>query len=564
MNQRQSLVGHVIGGRYHVDAPLGAGGMGAIYLATQRPLGRRVVLKVLLEAFMSDETASRRFEKEALSISRIVHPHIVTLYDFGRTPQGEMYIAMEYLPGLTLREVLMREQRLPAGRAARIVEGVAQGLAEAHRHGIIHRDLKPENVMLVRAGEDHDFPKILDFGLAHGVETPMEKDGQRLTQQNMIPGTPCYVSPERALGQGEDPRSDLYSLGAMWYELVTGDPPLQGENAVKTIVAQIQEQPIPPRRRLPGLPLPDVHEALIMALLQKRPEDRPVSAPALVRELKEADVDEHWGASSPGIPRLLTSPPALSEWADDASEIPDINFGSFLGLDDEPVLLTNRKQKKPSQETEVPPELSVEDTPSTPPGFRNTLVGIKAIDPEPEASLPPQDTEEVDAILLDSPKTPAPLADRNIDSVAEAASEMARARTLDEVCQVIVAYTRSRFDRAVVIDLLSAPPVARARTGYGRYTDVVGTLLRTHGFGKLVERSEPFYGPPPRTFEWRETFEGLGGDRPGAILCAVLRRAGRAALVIFADHKSETLHAALDDVTQLLREAAACLSVLER
>lgn len=278
-----SLLGKLIAGRYHVVRRLGEGAMGVIYLATQEPLGRPVALKVLQQAVSADDTASLRFQREAQAVSTLHHPHIVTLYDFGHTQDGELFFAMEFLDGQSLREVVDGVGRLHPARALHIIRGIASGLVEAHRHGIMHRDLKPQNVMLISHAGDHDFPKLLDFGLARFVAVGAQHE--RLTQRDIIPGTPAYLPPERTSGINDDLRSDLYSLGALWFELLCGRPPFEAENPIKVILKHVQEPPPRPSAAGADPSLSEAEESLLLRLLAKAPEDRPPAAEALVAEL---------------------------------------------------------------------------------------------------------------------------------------------------------------------------------------------------------------------------------------------------------------------------------------
>ncbi len=278
--RRDDMIGSTVGGRFVIEKKLGAGGMGAVYKARQADLGREVAVKVLLEELTSNDTQARRFTVEALAVSRLKHPNTIQIFDFGKSEQGRLYIAMELLEGETLNDRIRTLRRMPVRMALRILAQVAAALDEAHGKGIIHRDLKPENIFLVRVGEDPDFVKVLDFGVAKlrdGVG-----DGQgTLTKAGSIFGTPRYMSPEQASARPVDARSDLYSLGIILYEMLAGSPPFDSETPLTLLLAHVNT-PVPPLiTRDPGLIVPREVEQLVSDLLEKQPAKRPESAAAL-------------------------------------------------------------------------------------------------------------------------------------------------------------------------------------------------------------------------------------------------------------------------------------------
>ena len=277
------FVGRTLAGRYEVLKKLNQGGVGVVYLAMQRPLDRPVALKLLLRKHADDPTAIKRFEKEAASIARLAHAHIVTVYDFGTTDDGDLFIAMEFLRGQSLRDLLDAAHWLPWERTLHIVRGVTRALVAAHTQKIIHRDLKPENIMLVESNGDLDFAKVLDFGLARSIEGDDRQ--QKITRHDVIPGTPAYLSPERINGVSDDPRSDLYALGAVWFELLCGEPPFPGETSIKVILRHVHEPPRTPSSVRPDNPVPPFVDELVLSLLEKQPERRPASAAALLAQL---------------------------------------------------------------------------------------------------------------------------------------------------------------------------------------------------------------------------------------------------------------------------------------
>lgn len=281
-DKRDPLIGTVVGGRFEIVSKLGAGGMGAVYKAQQRGIDRAVAIKVLLQELTTNETLIRRFTIEALAVSRLKHPNTIQIFDFGKTDQGNLYIAMELLEGETLYARHARERRLPIRKALRIVGQVAASLAEAHDKGIIHRDLKPENIFLTLVGVDPDFVKVLDFGVAKLRDGAGDGKGT-LTQAGSIFGTPRYMSPEQASARPLDARSDVYALGVILYELVVGHAPFLSDTPITLLLAHVNDEPQSPSSACPDTAIPIEVEELILTLLEKSPDDRVQSAGELER-----------------------------------------------------------------------------------------------------------------------------------------------------------------------------------------------------------------------------------------------------------------------------------------
>ncbi len=291
---RDPLIGQEIAGRFLVESKIGEGGMGAVYKARQRNMDRHVAIKVLLRGMSTNDTVIRRFQLEALAVSKLKHPNTIQIFDFGETPDGQLYIAMEFLEGTPLQKVLSTERLVPAKRALRIGAQIAKSLREAHGKGIIHRDLKPDNVFLCTVGEQTDFVKVLDFGVAK-IKEGDEKQAT-LTKAGAIFGTPRYMSPEQSVSANVDHRSDLYAIGVILYEMMLGKPPFDADTAVGILIKHMQEEAPSFVQARPDVVLPDEVEALVMRLLSKSPDDRPQSAEALIRELEtvEAALDDTW------------------------------------------------------------------------------------------------------------------------------------------------------------------------------------------------------------------------------------------------------------------------------
>ncbi len=280
------LVGTVFEGRYRIEARVSAGGMGAVYRATQLAVNRPVALKLLSAELARDLKAVARFQQEARSVAALRHPNTVRLFDFGQGEGGRLYLVMEFLEGESLGELIDREAPLDPGRIIEIVRQICDALAEAHESGIIHRDLKPDNLIVTRVGLKRDFVKLVDFGIAK-VQAVLDRAKQELTGEGLVLGSPGYMAPEQITSVGIEPATDLYSLGALMYEMVTGLPPFVGETPFQVCIQHLNQAPAHPTmdgRRLDG-PLID----LILQLLQKDPKRRPRSAAAVLEALEECE-----------------------------------------------------------------------------------------------------------------------------------------------------------------------------------------------------------------------------------------------------------------------------------
>jgi eukaryotic-like serine/threonine-protein kinase len=270
------VLGDTLGNRYLLSGLLGTGGMAEVFLAHDRMLDRDLALKVLKEHYAKDERFVRRFQKEARSAAALNHPNVVQIYDQGRAEDGRYYIAMEHMTGGSLEDLILRRGPLGASEAARLASQVAEALHAAHRRGIVHRDIKPQNVLLDKAGN----AKVADFGIA------LAASRTSTSGTNLLFGTPSYMSPEQAMGERVGPESDLYSLGVVLYEMLTGTVPFAAEGALATAMKHLTELPLPPRKRNPSVP--EAMEALVMELLTKDPEDRYPSAAQLIEDLRRA------------------------------------------------------------------------------------------------------------------------------------------------------------------------------------------------------------------------------------------------------------------------------------
>ncbi len=278
-------LGTVLDERYEVQRRIGRGGMGTVYLGRQVAIGRPVAIKVLGRLASLDHERVRRFYREARAAASLDSPHIITVYDFGRTADERLYLVMEYIDGPSLADVLAELGRLPFERAIPICVQICDALAAAHRQGVVHRDLKPGNVMLQQKPDASDFVKVLDFGIA---KTNDPSDDEKLTQTGSVCGTPAYISPEVARGRRATASSDLYALGALLYELLTGQPLFAGETALEVVYKHAADPP-PRLRAIPACAtLPATLEAFLLRVLDKSPENRPADATAFKHELVRA------------------------------------------------------------------------------------------------------------------------------------------------------------------------------------------------------------------------------------------------------------------------------------
>jgi serine/threonine-protein kinase len=289
----EHLVGRTIAGKFVVESLIGSGAMGAVFRARQIALEKTIAIKVLHGEHAQDATFAARFHREAKAASRLNHPNSMQVLDFGAEPDGLLYIAMEYLDGRSLHRLIRDEGRLAPRRIADILMQTLAALAVAHDMGVVHRDLKPENIMVMRGTDDdgrpRDVVKVCDFGIAKITDSRAYRSGEResnapVTTAGFLVGTPEYMSPEQGRGDKLDARSDLYSVGVVLYEMITGRVPFQAENAIGVVLKHITQVPDRPSSMIGGV---DARlEAICLRALRKSPDERYQSARELRAELR--------------------------------------------------------------------------------------------------------------------------------------------------------------------------------------------------------------------------------------------------------------------------------------
>jgi serine/threonine-protein kinase len=405
-------------GKYKLREIVGRGGMGVVYRAEHIYIGKEVAVKILHDGYGGREESIKRFLREARAASLIAHPNIVDVTDFGKSNDGTVFFVMEFLQGEPLDAVLARDRQLDLLRAITIVNQMAGALGAAHAKGIVHRDLKPENVMLTRregrrelvrqftdeAGlhmvtereKAFDFVKILDFGVAK-VRDPDASEG-RVTQQGVVFGTPEYMSPETARIGVSDPRTDIYALGVIFYEMLTGTVPFTGETAVDVMLKVVSEPVIPPRVKAPGLEITPEAEHLIMRALAKDPRQRHQSMEELFEELQRCYGSVRYRrsleqAASP-IPLQRVKRPGSGPFSEPIARVTppgsiEVRGGGASG--GSPILLTRRKERRKT----LPMEPVATTGPEPPQPIPTPLPASAVAGPHDEWSEPtPEPTDE--------------------------------------------------------------------------------------------------------------------------------------------------------------------------
>lgn len=279
-NTGGDLLGSVVADRYHVIKKLGEGGMGAVYLAEHVKMGRKSALKVMHPGMNADPDAIARFNREASNASRLSHPNICGIYDFGETSEGLIYLAMEFIEGKALTDLIEATISLPPARAASIVHQAADALQVAHDAGIVHRDLKPDNIMVAKNRDGSDLVKVVDFGIAKASSS----DAQKVTKTGLVVGTPEYMSPEQLAGDKLDGRSDIYSLGLVAFNCLTGRLPFPSESAQEAMIMRLTDRPRTLAEMRPDVAWPDELQTVMDTALARDAAERYQSAAQFGRE----------------------------------------------------------------------------------------------------------------------------------------------------------------------------------------------------------------------------------------------------------------------------------------
>ena len=295
---QDDLVGRVLADKYRIEERISEGGMGAVYRATHVLMDKTVAIKVLRPSLAVDEKLVARFTREARAASRLGHPHAITVMDFGED-SGLVFLVMEYLRGRTLKDLIREEGPLPIDRVVEISRQIADALDAAHAQGVVHRDLKSDNIMLVEINGGRDWVKVVDFGIAK----IMEPTDPELTAPNLVIGTPHYMSPEQCSRSTVDARSDVYSLGVIIYEMLTGHVPFTADSPTEVLLKHLREQPPSVREERPALPL--AVDRVVMRALAKRPEERFQTAGELASALALAATGVEQTATFAERPRIV-------------------------------------------------------------------------------------------------------------------------------------------------------------------------------------------------------------------------------------------------------------------
>jgi serine/threonine-protein kinase len=280
----QDLVGSIIADRYHVIKKLGEGGMGQVYLAEHVKMGRKSAVKVMNPGMVTNVDAISRFNREAANASRINHPNVAGIYDFGETSEGLIYLAMEFVEGQPLTEIIKQHGALPPMRASEIARQVAEGLSVAHDMGIVHRDLKPDNIMVAKGRAGADLVKVVDFGIAKAAAS----EEQKVTKTGMVVGTPEYMSPEQLSGDPLDARSDIYALGLVAFNMFTGKLPFPGETMQESMIMRLTDEPHTLSAMKPDIAWPADLQAVMNKALARNAGERYATASQFAHDLVQA------------------------------------------------------------------------------------------------------------------------------------------------------------------------------------------------------------------------------------------------------------------------------------
>jgi len=454
-----SLLGTVLDGRYKIESVLGQGGMGMVFRATQTSVHRPVAVKTLNPALAAAPTFFERFRREAEVASRLRHPNIITIYDFGRAQDNTCYFVMELLEGESLKEIVKREGPMSLRRAVGLMEQSARGLAHAHAENAVHRDLKPHNIM-VQQLDGKDFVKVLDFGLVKAME---QEEEEQLTSTGQVLGTPQYMPPEQAGGEVVDQRSDLYSLTGVLFYCLTGTSPY-GANTVRKALTAALTQTVPPiNTKRQGAPVPAALDAFMQKGLAREKEDRFQSAEEFIEAMLDAvadlsaeQLDARPSGGAPGNERGTGSKPSGVSGArkgSASSARPSKPSGNSPARGSASNVIVAKGGSGSAPSTRSRPSAALPRTPAAPPppeppagmsaGKKALLVGVPllliaaggavlALKPSDQAAPPPaqprvvevaaeQPTRPTESVKQDTPPAASPTVMVKLNSTPEGA-----------------------------------------------------------------------------------------------------------------------------------------------
>ncbi|HVW29786.1 MAG TPA: protein kinase [Polyangiaceae bacterium] len=415
-------VGMVLAERYRIDSLIDSGGMGRVYVGEHVLMHKRVAIKVLHRELSSIPEFVARFEREARAAGNIDNEHVVSATDFGKLPDGSVFLVLEYVEGSNLRDEIARGP-MPLARALHVARQIAGALRAAHALGIVHRDLKPENVMLVHKAGDADFVKVLDFGIAKvpiGERLSDDPDSKPITKAGMVFGTPEYMPPEQALGQNVDARADLYSLGVIIYEMLAGRRPFVADSQVGVLGQQLSRSAPPVSKRAPGVYIPPSIDAFVKKMIQREASRRFQTADQILDE-----IDRHLGYSS-GRRRI----PTLTDGTQFDSTAPPPDYDSLPPEADESIPgvtnpLARIREWVETRRGQLPPSLRRLPAPvlfSVPLGVAGLLLGFgvfAALSPRAPAPSPAAPTAAaVRAEVAPAPAPPATASRAELDRAA--------------------------------------------------------------------------------------------------------------------------------------------------
>ncbi len=390
------LSGTLLMERYRLVRRLGGGGMGDVYLGEHAIIGKKVAVKIMHPQYSEDREVVDRFLQEARSASRIGHANIVDIADYGQTEDGRVFLVMEYLEGMELGDVLFREGRLGWQRACRIAIQVCNALQAAHEKNVIHRDLKPGNIFLTTFAGQPDFVKVIDFGIAKVLD---ENEGHKMTKTGMILGTPDYMSPEQATGKLVTPATDIYSLGVILYEMLTGKPPFESDSFMGVLSQHMFDPPPPLRERCPDALIPQALENITLKALAKAPEDRFGSMKEFAEALSAMDDSGNGPPITVPAFRPIAMPPARRpRWMIAWAALIGVLLVAALA-----VWFLQKSKEPPADEMQgsAPPPAAPQDMPAenAPPPGSETSMDASAV-PSAPATMPADMPAEPSVVTL--------------------------------------------------------------------------------------------------------------------------------------------------------------------